>query len=408
MKKILFEKIGHFFSQDKGTVVILTAFLMVVCLGFAGLAVDVGLWYSQKRQLQLAADAGAAGGAFASARTGTSTVIAYATYDASLNGCTTANNCTITVNAPPSSGPNAANTNAVEVILSKPSQLYFASFLLSSAPTINARAVATLKGSTNVCFGSLGAGGISMVGNSTLTAQNCSLYSGNNISLSGHPTITADRVYTVGTINDTSNVHAANGTFQNSPALLDLYSNLAIPAYSGCTYTNYSGSPAAITPGVFCGGVHVTGGTITMSPGTYIINSGDFKLSGNTVLSGTGVTLIFTSSTGTNYPDVDITGGVTLNLSPPTSGNFNGILMYEDRKAPTPSVKIAGNSVSALQGLLYFPSADVTLTGVSTTLSTSCLRTIGKSLTLKGTSDTISGSGCSAAQSPLGVPALIE
>lgn len=411
MKKILCKKINLFFSQDRGSIAVVTTLLIVILFGFAGLAIDVGIWYSQKRQLQLAADAGAAGGVFALGITGQSTVTAYATYDASLNGCTTANNCTITaVNTPPSSGPYAGNNSAVEVILQKPAELFFAGFFLSSAPVINVRGVATLQASSNICYGSLGTNGITMVGTSNLSAPNCSVYSGNNITLSGNPGIVADKVYSVGTINDPSKVHtSAGGTIQNAPALIDLYANLAVPSYSGCTYTNYSGSPAALSPGVFCGGVKITGGVITMSPGTYIIDGGNFSLSGGTVINGTGVTLVFTSSAGTNYPNIDITGGVILNLSAPTSGTFNNVLMYEDRNAtPTPSVKIAGNTGSALTGLLYFPSADVTLTGVSTTLSTACLRAIGKSLTINGTSSTNSGPTCTAAQSPLGVAALVE
>jgi uncharacterized membrane protein len=90
MKKILFKKIGFFLSQDGGSVIILTAFLMIVVLGFAGLAVDIGVWYSQKRTLQMAADAGATGGSFALAKTGSSTLTSYVQHDLAKNGCTSA------------------------------------------------------------------------------------------------------------------------------------------------------------------------------------------------------------------------------------------------------------------------------------------------------------------------------
>ena len=146
-----------------------------------------------------------------------------------------------------------------------------------------------------------------------------------------------------------------------------------------------------------------------MAPGTYIVNGGTVDLHGNTTLNGTGVTLVLTSSTGTSYPSVDIAGTVNLNLSAPTSGTFNNILIYEDRNAPSSTtVKIAGNTTSNLQGLIYVPSADLTLTGVSTTGSNSCLRAIAGSITVNGTSDTTSGPGCTAPQSPLAMTALVE
>ncbi len=410
MKETLLKKLKCFSSQDNGAIAIFMAFLMVALLGFAGLAIDAGLWNSQKRQLQLAADAAAVGGVFALGKTGQSTITAYATYDAGLNGCTSANNCTIvSISNPPTSGSQAGNTNAVEVILSKPTQLFFTSLFLSTAPTINVRAVATLSSSKNVCFGSLGINGIGLVGNSTINAPNCTVYSNTNLSLKGTTSITAGSVNTVGTINDTSHITATSGITQNAPALIDLYQTLAVPSYSGCDHTNYSGSPASITPGVYCGGFKATGGTITMAPGTYIVNGGDVDLHGNTTLNGTGVTLVLTSSTGTNYPQVDIAGTVNLNLSAPTSGTFNNILMYEDRNAPSSTtVKIAGNTTSNVQGVVYVPSADLTLTGVSTTGSNACLRAIASTITINGTSDTFSGPGCTAPQSPLAMTALVE
>lgn len=45
--------------DENGQVLVLTAFCMLVLLGFLALAVDVGMLYRQKRLVQTAGDAGA-------------------------------------------------------------------------------------------------------------------------------------------------------------------------------------------------------------------------------------------------------------------------------------------------------------------------------------------------------------
>ncbi len=46
-------------KDDSGGVLIYTAFAAVVMLGMVGLAVDLGFWYHNKRDMQSAADAAA-------------------------------------------------------------------------------------------------------------------------------------------------------------------------------------------------------------------------------------------------------------------------------------------------------------------------------------------------------------
>ena len=49
--------------QHSGKVLLLSVFSMVALIGIAGLAVDIGLLYSTRRQMQTAADAAAIAGA---------------------------------------------------------------------------------------------------------------------------------------------------------------------------------------------------------------------------------------------------------------------------------------------------------------------------------------------------------
>jgi uncharacterized membrane protein len=141
------EKSAPLIAQDRGAIIALTGLLLAILLEFAGLALDLGLWYVQRRNLQFTADSGAAAGGRALNTADKPTIKAYATYDLGINGCTTASNCTFTIHYPPMSGPNTGSTNAVEVSLSQPSRFYLADLFLASTPGVTARAAAFRRAS---------------------------------------------------------------------------------------------------------------------------------------------------------------------------------------------------------------------------------------------------------------------
>jgi hypothetical protein len=88
----------------------------------------------------------------------------------------------------------------------------------------------------------------------------------------------------------------------------------------------------------------------------YVIN-GPFSFTGNVSLTGTGVTLVLEGSTS-------LPGNVSLNLSAPTSGTYNGVLIDQPSTNTNP-LALTGNSGSIFKGIVYAPNAAVTLTGNS-------------------------------------------
>lgn len=69
-----------------------------------------------------------------------------------------------------------------------------------------------------------------------------------------------------------------------------------------------------------------------MSPGVY---GGTLNVNGQCELIGEGVTIILTGD-GNDYADVDISGGRSVELSAPEAGdNWEGIVFFQDRDAPT-------------------------------------------------------------------------
>jgi len=144
------------------------------------------------------------------------------------------------------------------------------------------------------------------------------------------------------------------------------------------TYYDMNSKPTnnTLSPGVYCGGLTIgnTNGTaFTMSPGVYIIAGGGLVFNSQASVSGSGVTIYNTSSSGWgcassyNYTPVTISGQVTANLSAPTTGSLAGILFFGNRTGcPTPGAcqdQINGGSTAILNGALYFKSDQLTITG---------------------------------------------
>src|SRR5262249_58176308 len=94
------------------------------------------------------------------------------------------------------------------------------------------------------------------------------------------------------------------------------------------------------------------------------------SISGNAIVSGNGVTFYNTWSGGGSggWGDINITGTTTVNLKAPSSGDYEGMLLWTDRNAPYKNngSTISGGVNSSFEGVLYFPATDLTFSGTST------------------------------------------
>ena len=131
--------------DDKGSIIALAIWLPVLA-GAVAIGVQTGELYRVKRQMQGAADAAALAGAVDSMAGRTTSITNDAKYEAQRNGFTDngGNGVTVTVNAPPSSGPNIRTPNAVEVIIQKQVGFGIGAALLGSTDSfrMTARSVA--------------------------------------------------------------------------------------------------------------------------------------------------------------------------------------------------------------------------------------------------------------------------
>jgi hypothetical protein len=140
-----------------------------------------------------------------------------------------------------------------------------------------------------------------------------------------------------------------------------------------------------ISPGTYCGGIQVNSGAVlTLNPGIYYITGGPFQVNGGATVQGTGVTLVFTSTTGSNYATASINGGATVNLTAPSSGPTAGIVMFGDRNMPTGTAfTLNGGSTQYFGGAIYLPKAALSFAGGSGS-TTSCTQIVADTITFTG------------------------
>ena len=99
-----------------------------------------------------------------------------------------------------------------------------------------------------------------------------------------------------------------------------------------------------------------------MDAGTYVF-TGNLDFTGGGTLNGTGVTLYFAAPNGQLGGPGN--GNTTLNLTAPTSGTYNGILIYQDPN-DTNLAELNGTPIANFTGVVYMPNAELELSGNTT------------------------------------------
>ena len=106
----------------------------------------------------------------------------------------------------------------------------------------------------------------------------------------------------------------------------------------------------SLQPGVYQGGINVTGGSLTLAPGIYYMDGGGFGFSGTGSLNAPGVMIV--NAPQSNSDTISITGTGAVNLSPPTTGLYQGISLWQARAA-TNTLTVAGGGSGSISGTFY-------------------------------------------------------
>ncbi len=364
--------------------------LGLLLLGFAGLGIDMGYLRYEKRLQQTAADAAAISGAsnlcppaalclaYGGVTLGAQNAAAANGYadnsGGQLSTCTSNNvqsgalvgEVCVQVNNPPARGPHSGDGNYVEVFVSTVQPTFFMRVLGIQSEVVTARAVATNLGggAGSGCLYILGTPPNSMEGVGTLNAPGCGIVDNGNFNTQGNAlNVTAGTFGIAGASGPGGTISCGSSAtcpIPNMPTSGDPLSALLTPPAVGVPVVF---NPANIVPGATYSSIALTDGSVTTFPAGLYILDGNFSISGNATVLGTGVTFYFTNG-GTINVSTDVSGTPNIQLSAPNSGTYAGVLFYQDPN-DTFGPSLGGNSSAFYQGALYFPTALLTFSGNS-------------------------------------------
>ena len=365
-------------------------------LGMAALAMEGGDIYLNRVNAQTSADAAAMAAASAYQYRGRSSALAAAVEVAGRNGFTPA---MVTVNNPPASGSATANTNAFEVLISKPVAVSLSrAFLGAASVTASRRSVASLQLNARACILAM-TGSVTIQNSSTFNAATC--YVGSNlpgVSVNipqSNGSVVAQGIAAVGTCSGCGNTRwsFAQGYQEHSPPLMNPYAFLdskAQPTISGasCLNTTPLNARGPIAPSgtskAYCASVTVSNtSAVTFSPGTYVFQNASLTIGSIASFACAGCSFIFV---GSNPGSLSISNTSTVTISAPavnsSDADYDGVLFY--RRGPTatgssgaPTLNLQSVSSFNLSGGIYFPNAYIKMGNVSSTANTGCLALVG-------------------------------
>ncbi|MEZ0262362.1 MAG: pilus assembly protein TadG-related protein [Alphaproteobacteria bacterium] len=387
------------FLRDEGAATAVIAALMLpVIMGMAGLGIDGSHWVAEKRNMQTAVDAAAIAAAYELGNGSASEVDVAALKEATYNGY---NESTDTMNI---DVENINSTTAhVTVDITHPADLWFAGIFVDAVNVgVTAEAEVTIISDGTACILSLADSethAIRTSGSVTLSMPNCGMAVNSSddeaLFMNGSVDIVVDDVNIVGEYDLVGNVDFGyNSLRTNSSPITDPYASLGVPSFTPCTSAQKKGkttynSNTTLAAGVHCGDFTFSGNTnITLSPGIHIFDGGTLKVTGGGTLTGNGVSIVSTNSPGSgSYGSIDISGSKTIDLTAMTTGAMSGVLLYQDRNAPSSGTnQITGTGAITLNGTAYFPSQEFNVGGNATIAAGAvpCSRIIARTIVLHG------------------------
>ena len=372
----------------RGTVAVLMALCLVGVMGFAALAVDAALLHHDRRAAQAGADAAAiaaAGNLFSNYRANAGTdpngtaageALAAAAADGFNNDGTTN---TVVVNIPPLSGDHVGQAGYVEVIITQYQGRAFSAVWASTPVAVMARAVARGKWvpSNNgiIVLDPTGSGALTDNGGGAATTTGKIIVDSNSPTgavVTGGGALTSPEFDLSGVPGwSTSGGGTFSGPIQSGQVPTpDPLAYLPEPDPTTMTVQSKnqvklqnSGS-LSLQPGVYQGGINVTGGNLTLAPGIYYMKGGGFTFSGTGSLTAAGVMIVNApASTSVNNDVISITGSGVIDLSPITTGIYTGISLWQTRTSTNTITISGGGAGSTLSGTFYAQHGTLKVSG---------------------------------------------
>jgi Flp pilus assembly protein TadG len=348
----------RFHTAEQGNVAIVFALTLLPMTAFAGAALDYSRAGAARNKLQTATDASALGAAVATNVSTDQQRIALA-------------EALFKANEIPGASASAAMVGGKVVVTARATVKTTAMSLMQVPQMeVGARSVAArATPGPPACVLALNktvSGAVSFSGTTDFKAVGCTVHSNSRssqgISVSGAATVAAGGFCSAGGVSTTTPLTPEPRT--NCPQLSDAFRNLASPVTTGCTYANnvqvQPNEQTTLSPGIYCSGLSIKGGA-TLQAGVYVIK-GPLTINSQAVVTGTGVTFYLTGS----QAGFTINAGAALRVEAPKTGDYGGLLIFQDRTANTGATNtLNGSAGTKLVGAIYTATQTVSVSGGS-------------------------------------------
>lgn len=370
----LIQKMPPLSSNDRGSMLPLTALLLLMTTAGAALAVDVTRAYSIKAELQAAADSAALAAAvkLPDLDAARSAAMRYAAknlpdYSNALTaedfefGHWNAAGGSIEGD---SSGASAVRLT-VRLAGDRDNGLVtlFAGVFGLDTMDIEASAIAGKQGASCLIALDSDKKGIEINGNAELDLINCGAQSNStdkdSLKIGAKVRMTTGGICVSGRVNIHGKADVTPTPIEYCPQQRDPMAGFMAPEFGGCTDNDveYRDQAITLTSGrVFCGGLKLMGkARVTLQPGLYVIDNGKFEIGDHALLEGDGVTILLHG----DKAELDIKKHGAVRLTAPTSGDLRGLLIVQDQGGNKDN-KWDSEEPSELTGVIYLPDGKFT------------------------------------------------
>jgi Flp pilus assembly protein TadG len=378
----------------------------LLCLLLCGLSVDYGRVLLERSKMQTAADAAAIAAEFQFERNPATYSTAGAAAATAAGYTDSTNNTNVTfvtspVVTPVSIGSYSGQYDGIQVQITKKVPTFFMNLGGMAHISVSTTAVSVItpclyflgsKSQTTYTASELTTGGAGQL------FANCAAYVGGKMSIPSGAWWQADQTYLTGTGSVLAGTIKAGTTSGASSRSDPLATSVTQPTVGACNHTNYSvgtlsgtATTQTLSPGVYCGsssgstvtpGMTLLNGTITFSPGLYVITGGANWQ--KVTLNGSGVTFFFTNvASTTKYGSIVISTTSNVNTSAPSGGTFgssatggalSGILFFLSRNWVNTTAQDFNLNSSSLtaKGVWYMPDTGIQMYNGSSTCTSYC------------------------------------
>jgi Flp pilus assembly protein TadG len=360
----------------RGAVIPLVAIALVAILGLAALSIDGGNMYRESRNTQVAADAAADAAAMellagfpknGGLDTG-GTARAAALAIASAHGFSQSN---VVVNTPPLTGAFTGKTGYVEVFVKTNPPRFFSRLFGNEVLAVNSRAVAAgtlipTEASVLVLYPTK-KNTLKLKGkSSSLTVAGDVIVNSNHkqaIDVHKKAQVKAENVLVSGGLGKNSKRNIDADVQTGVDPTPNPWASLPAPPKGPTLNANDfkttvdSYNTYTLNPGAYKELKFEKNDKVTLKPGIYYVDGGGFELKGNSTLSASGVTIFNTGNRG-----FKISTKGEVQISPPTSGAYKGITLFQDTFKKT-KVEFNKQAHADISGIIYAPNSEVKFRG---------------------------------------------